>query len=178
MLETYAVKHLFVIRDPRDIAVSNFYYITYKDRGHRLHEYFSRSLTSDSDRLMASIAGISASKLPDGRESRGIAAHLRSYTGWLSDPRCLVVRFEDLVGYRGGGSDALRDDTIARVFNFLGLGMSPTELEAISRALYSSNSRTFFRGQIGGWREHFSREHEEVFEREAGGLLALMGYFS
>ena len=37
-------------------------------------------------------------------------------------------------------------------------------------------SFTFHKGQIGGWREHFSPEHEEIFNERYGKLLELYSY--
>jgi hypothetical protein len=36
--------------------------------------------------------------------------------------------------------------------------------------------RTFRRGQIGGWREEFTAEHERALEGEVSLLLAELGY--
>lgn len=58
-------KIFFMTRDLRDIASSNAFYITYKDPSHRLHSYF-RSLSSDEERITASIKGIDANFLNDG----------------------------------------------------------------------------------------------------------------
>jgi hypothetical protein len=36
--------------------------------------------------------------------------------------------------------------------------------------------RTFRKGQIGGWREEFSSEHEQAAKEVAGPLLVELGY--
>jgi hypothetical protein len=56
-LRDKSFRTFLMIRDLRDIAVSNAFYIAYQDKTHRLHPYY-QALPSDSERLMASIAGI------------------------------------------------------------------------------------------------------------------------
>lgn len=89
------------MRDPRDIAISNYVYITYIDSSHRLHKYF-KTLNSDSERLMASIQGVEGKDLLDNISSLSLADHVNGYLPWIDKPDCLVVRFEDLVGVRRG----------------------------------------------------------------------------
>jgi hypothetical protein len=36
--------------------------------------------------------------------------------------------------------------------------------------------RTFRKGQIGGWREEFSAEHEVAVKEDLGSLLVELGY--
>jgi hypothetical protein len=36
--------------------------------------------------------------------------------------------------------------------------------------------RTFRKGQIGGWQEEFSPEHERALKERAGSLLVELGY--
>jgi len=99
-LEEFHFASLFVVRDPRDIVVSQAHYIAGLKR-HFLYEYYTRVLRTPEDRLMASIVSVPGSK---GRPLLpSIGNCLASFMGWVHHSRVLVLKFEDLVGAAGGG---------------------------------------------------------------------------
>ena len=83
-----------------------------------------------------------------------------------------MVRFEELIGARGGGNDETQARTIRAIYDHLGLAV-PARL---SERLFSSASPTFRRGQIGGWRESFDAGLEALFQQEAGNWMEVYGY--
>ncbi|MGQ4646876.1 sulfotransferase domain-containing protein [Lyngbya aestuarii] len=174
-LTTKNIRTLFVIRDLRDIAVSNAYYISYKEPEHRLHKYFS-SLKSDAERLMASIVGVDGKLLKDGIRSKSIGEHATAYAPWLDEENCLTVRFEDLIGSSGGGSDEKQVETIRTITHHLGLNVSEYQINQIADKTFFKKSLTFHKGQIGNWRNHFTEEHKRVFREIAGEALMKFGY--
>ncbi|MCO6459032.1 MAG: sulfotransferase domain-containing protein [Pirellulaceae bacterium] len=169
------VRSLLMVRDLRDVAVSNAFYIANPKHRHRLQDYF-RSLPSDGERLLASIAGVPAEQLPDGVASLPLGTHAAAYLPWLDDPHCLIVRFEDLVGGAGGGSDMAQRETIQRIADHLGIPLSAARRDAIARCVFDRGARTFRQGRIGDWRHHFDGRHREAFEQTAGQLLSRFGY--
>lgn len=169
------VRSLLIVRDLRDVAVSNAFYIANPTRGHRLHDYF-RSLPSDGDRLLASIAGVPAERMPDGVASLALGTHAAAYLPWLDDPQCLTVRFEDLVGGAGGGSDVAQRETIQRIADHLGIRLSAARRDAIARGVFDRGARTFRQGRIGDWRHHFDGRHQRIFEQTAGEMMSRFGY--
>jgi len=68
---------------------------------------------------------------------------------WRDDPRCLFLRFEDLVGPNGGGSDELQQQAIKSIENHLGYTLGSEQCKEI----YSTTARTFRKGSIDGWKE-------------------------
>ena len=95
-------KHILLLRDPRDVAVSHAFYVT-RDTLHDHHKYYTETLRSEEERLMASIRGFGEDAgrrkfLPPIGESFG------AYLPWMGDPSTLVVRFEDMIGPLGGGT--------------------------------------------------------------------------
>lgn len=172
------IKHIFMIRDPRDIVVSNFIYITYKDTRHRLHHYFSETLHSDEERLSASIAGIKANLLRDNVESRSIAQHIEQYLPWMNDDWNYIVRFEELIGGRGGGHEDKQLEVLTGICNYIDLELSEQELNRVANQAFFTSSRTFFKGNIGSWKEHFTDRHRNMFKSLAGEMLIKLGYES
>ncbi len=158
---------LFLMRDPRDIVVSEAHYQA-GHRTHRLHEVFARQATL-KDRLLLSIRGDRQhGVLP-------IAEKLERYSGWLASG-AFVMRFEDLIGSAGGGEDAIRDATLRALFDHIGLPVDDAFLSWLAGRLISTRSPTFRRGAIGSWRESFDDEVSEAFERAAGAYLQPYGY--
>lgn len=175
-IRRHTIKHVLMVRDPRDVAVSNFQYISSKQSRHRLHEYFLDKLKSDDERLMASLVGVSSEALEGQAESLSLAEHLRGYVEWIDRTDVLVVRFEDLVGSRGGGSTESQHAVMIRLMEFLGVNLDSSRMEQLATELFSTTSRTFNKGQMGVWQEHFKPEHQAFFEREIAPLARRLGY--
>jgi hypothetical protein len=86
-----------------------------------------------------------------------------------------MVRFEDLVGPEGGGSEEAQRLAVGRVAKHLGVPVEERTIGLVGEKLFGAG-RTFRRGQIGSWREEFTAEHERALEEAAGPLLAELGY--
>jgi hypothetical protein len=86
-----------------------------------------------------------------------------------------MVKFEDLVGIKGGGSAEAQREAVERVGRHLGIGVGQERMRAVEEGLFGVG-RTFRKGQIGGWREEFSSEHERAVEGVVGPLLVELGY--
>ncbi len=170
-----AIKHILMVRDPRAIAVSNAHYIFAMDRRHRLHRYFC-SLPDQQARIQASLFGIRGELLDDGRESLPLARHIDGYLPWQDVDECLVVRFEDLVGRRGGGSEETQQIVLAQIYRFLGIGMREEEIRAIGQRLFSADSRTFRKGLVDGWRDGLSDRLIGQLNEALRDALDLFGY--
>lgn len=177
ILASENIKHLLMLRDPRDVAVSNFIYITYKDPNHRLHHYFRNVLKSDNERLAAAISGVPACNLDDGIESRGLISHYVDYLGWLNSVNgAHAVKFENLIGEAGQGSKHLQLQELNNIWRYLEIDLSQSELERVASGLFSSASRTFNRGAIGGWDRYFKDTHYELLNRDIESFGVDLGY--
>lgn len=163
-----SIKVLFVIRDPRDVVVSHFKYVTGMDRTHWAHEHYAK-LETDHDRLMASIVGVADIK-------PSIGEVLRRFQPWMDLDEVLVCRFEDLIGPSGGGDEQRQHNILARISAHIGISMSDKELSYISGRVFSSKSSTFRRGEAGGWTRYFEEDHIRAFKRVAGKELIAYGY--
>jgi hypothetical protein len=92
----------------------------------------------------------------------------------LHHPNVCKVSFEELVGPDGGGSAESQLLAAARLINFLGVtGRSPEEVVG---TLFNRNAFSFFRGQIGAWRQAFTAEHRRLAEDRLSEVLSLYGY--
>jgi sulfotransferase 6B1 len=171
-LDRLGFRRLFVIRDPRDAAVSDVHYIT----RHPKHPLHRRLLSIPPDRRLYAVL----SGLPDQRNGiplmESVAARLASYQGWFEDPRCLVVRFEDLVGARGDGDVDRQVDVVQAIARHVDRPLTDDAADAVAAAAWSPRSSTFRRGRTGDWRAEFSVAERCLVKRLAGDRLVAYGY--
>jgi len=162
LLRHLGFRMLLIVRDPRDVAVSLAHHIA-RESGHRLHASFMA--LSPEERILRTIGG--------DAQLENIFNRFQAVLPWVRSELCLLTRFEDLVGEKGGGSDERQRLALAQVSSSLGL--SEPDLPRIGRDLFGHGA-TFRQGRIGQWREQFGQVHQESFAKVAGGLLKELGY--
>jgi hypothetical protein len=158
-----------ILRDPRDVAVSQMHYIKQLEN-HFAHEGYM-ALPSDHERLLVSIRGGELG----GRKLQSLEQRYRQFSRWERDGGAAVVKFEDLVGTKGGGSAEAQRLAVERVARHLGVPADEGTLRRVEEELFGVG-RTFRKGQIGGWREEFSAEHKRAVKGVLGTLLVELGY--
>ena len=167
-------KALYLVRDPRDVAVS-------------LHAY-DRPHDDMDDFVRAFVAGKAS---PHGTWRRNVWSWLRSPL--VESENLLLVKYETLRGDTEG--------TLASILEFLGM---PVDREIVANAVQNnslqrmrakedlalangvevsgetmrSRGRSVRRGSVGGWMETLTRQQAELIENHAGELLATLGYSS
>ena len=107
-------------------------------------------LMSPLERLNFILAGGYATQA--GVEIKSFADVYRSMIAWQNEPNCLFVRFEDLIGAKGGGSDEKQRDTIKRIASYLGIPCAHRNIDDKIKAIYDPSARTFRSGKIDGWK--------------------------
>lgn len=175
LIEELEFKNILIVRDPRDIVVSKYFYATYKDKRHYLHAYY-QSISNDAQRITKTISGDAEFISSKGSRFYGIDYILNQYIQWVDEPNCLIVRFEDLVGSKGGGGVEEQVNTLSKIYKHIGLDMPEDNVVKIARELFTSNSKTFNKGEIGAWRNSFTSDHVALFKEVCGNHLVRMGY--
>ena len=167
LLRELGFRMILIVRDPRDVAVSLAHHIA-REMGHRLHASFAK--LSPQERILRAITGVRG----DGDEQlEDISRRYHAVLPWLSSDLCLLVRFEDLVGQKGGGSDERQRSVLLEIAS--ALGINQPDLPLIQGQLFGHGA-TFRQGLIGQWPRQFTEVHQEAFARVAGGLLRELGY--
>lgn len=161
----------FIYRDPRDVVVSEAHYLREMNRWHRLHPYF-RDAASLEDAIMLSINGFNPPVL--GIDYPNIAERFARYEGWLGDPNCFSVRFEDLVSEQ-------QPAIVRRIAEFYAARTKSefdfeTTVAAMQASIAPKKSHTFRSGKKAGWQKEFTAEHRARFAEIAGDLLVRLGY--
>ncbi len=160
--------HYFIYRDPRDVVISEAFYLRDMNRWHRLHSFFNG--LSDEDAVNLSIRG-----MPDRKDLYypDVATRFRCYMNWLHCKDCLSVKFEDLVGPQ-------QTEYVKRIVDAACKRLQiPTEEAAIERACLAINpkkSHTYRKAKSGGWRVGMSADSQKLFKDTAGDVLVELGY--
>lgn len=164
------VVHLLIVRDPRDVVVSEAHYLAEMAPWHGLHRAFAER-GDLSERVRLAIEGLAPTR---PRWYPPVGERLAPYVRWTAEPGVHTVRFEDLVG--DGRADAVH--TAASAYAAASAGA--VDVEAVTRravaAMGERRTHTFRQGGAGGWRSVFTAEHRDLFKRYGGALLADLGY--
>jgi hypothetical protein len=105
--------------------------------------------------------------------------HAEGLMTLFNHPNVLVVRFEDLVGSKGGGDDEVQRITIQKIANHIGATVSPTRIKEIQAILFGNTglrSSTFRNGQQGAWRNVLTPEQIALFNKNYGDIQLALGY--
>jgi len=174
-------KKLFIYRDPRDVVISHANWVM-KEPKIYLNKIYTECYEDNNQRIMASIEGVPLGKLFGSSSSQpDIAQDFERWKGWINDPQTLAIRFEDLVGERGGGDENKRQNLIRDIFKHIGYDVSDEDLISMfsSHSMNPEKSHTFRKGNkgsIAGWKNKFTNEHKDTFKKVTGKLLIELGY--
>jgi hypothetical protein len=177
----------FILRDPRDVAISHVYYLTEMEPRHIHHRYFQEVLKTFDERLMATIEGVGGDEIEFRSDILGtgkgewkrinlpsIRERFEPFMGWLEHPEVLTMRYEDLNDQREAALEQILDHAILR-------GFQPNinrqaAIRMLDASIRPQRSPTFRSGKSGGWRSAFSEEHKGLFKEITGDLLIRLGY--
>ena len=165
-LAAAGVPVVFVYRDPRDVLLSMADYIL--NQGSPVH-------------LAGRFAGRSRAELVQVLWTGDdllvpLAAYIDAFAGWRTDPRTISVRFEDLIGERGGGTAEIQSAALRRIAGQLG-AVTPAALARAQAKTFNPKAGTFFKGQAGRWREETEPAVMDVLQRpEMRALAERWGY--
>lgn len=160
----------FLYRDPRDEIISFMFYMIQQ------HATWPAVIGKTYDEIIMNLIE-SGSFLANNPPSRGIYDLYASYMPWRDEPNFLAIKFEDLVGKRGGGSDEVQLNTIKDIADHMKKPISDATAQAIGKSLFGDTT-TFRQGKIGSWKRYFKPEHKQRFKELAGQLLIDLGYES
>ncbi|MEM1446098.1 MAG: hypothetical protein AAGF84_08590 [Planctomycetota bacterium] len=154
------LRHVFMVRDPRDLIVSWMRYATYSktfaSHGPFLpvHEHLRDYFDNDGDRLVYAIE--ERAKFP-----------YRNYTGWMDSPVTRVVQFEELHdGLEGAGQGELRPG-LGGLLEFLRIDPEDVDLKALHDNVYGQ-SITSMRDKFkpSSFRDSFEDRHYELIDND------------
>ncbi|MDR3645966.1 MAG: sulfotransferase domain-containing protein [Candidatus Babeliales bacterium] len=178
LIKSKKFKIFFIYRDPRDQIVSFASYIPkYPKVWPNLVSYSVKELISrlinylpDSyDFIYKYNAGQQKSS------SFNVASFYKLYLPWMQFKEVCCVKFEDLIGMQGGGSNEKQEKLVKEISNHINVKLTNEEIKNIISNLWGK-SMTFRKGVIGEWKDSFTHVDKQNFKQIAGQLLIDLGY--
>ena len=167
-------KVIFLIRDPRDILVSLYYYI---EKGWSMGPLNTNLAYGhlDKESKMTELIGGSRFKF------KPIEAIVIRRLKWMQQPKSFVYisHFENLVGEMGGGSRSKQIKEISQICNFISTKLPICEINNIANSLWGNEEgkpTTFRQGLIGSWKQEFNSYQQRLFKKNYSKLLQKLGY--
>jgi Sulfotransferase domain len=162
---------IYNYRDPRDMVLSAVNFL-YGKTGRGVANYNDTQVFSDILRSKATLEDQLEYALTDSAFPTG-DGHQKML--WLlNHPNVCKTSFEELVGPKGGGSIEEQSRALTRVMAFLDINdREPGEL---AHELFNPDSFSFYRGQIGAWREAFTPALRRLAGDRYREVLQLYGY--
>jgi hypothetical protein len=160
-----------MIRDPRDNVISLVNYLM-KQRHHLLHRHYAR-LGSDDERILATITGFEDEQ---GKPViRDMGWRLNNWVGWDHEDKVTNLRFESLIGPKGGGDRDAQLGEINKMLHILGINDHQLT-EIIAEKAFDTGVHSFRQGRVQGWKGVFTDEHKSAFKSVANWALVHYGY--
>ena len=171
LLHSACIRTILLVRDPRDVIISQVHYIL-KEESHFLHHHY-KTLQTDKERYITSILGVRHKQ--NNPKTLGIAEKLDSILSWQQVDSVLMLRFEDLIGHQGGGDSDIQKERIMAIGDHIGIKIEETPARYIGKRAFGQGG-TYRKGHIGEWRQVFDDEVKDLFRKKAGAHLIKMGY--
>jgi len=156
LLRAAQLKHLMIIRDPRDVLVSFVHFVLRPE--HILSKDF-RGLSPDQRLLLAMEGGRGPHS---GYEITGLREAFASILAWQREPDVLFMRFESLIGERGDGSSAAQRDAVRAICQHLELEHDDKLIDHVCLRAFDTDAATFRRGKIGAWQDELTPEQIQL----------------
>jgi len=160
----------FIYRDPRDQLVSMAYYML---RNWKYARWPRAKEISFNELIMELI--VSGEIYNDDPPCKNINDLYQKYIPWMHQSAMCVLRFEDLIGPKGGGSLEAQYASIKKIAKHLDVFLTEKQVRQKAASLFGG-THSFRKGQIGSWKSHFTPEHKAAFKEVAGQLLIDLGY--
>jgi len=164
---------VFVYRDLRDVAVSQaFHILNETETAKHLDKAAYRRLGGFDEVLEAVIAGLQVDDSQYGPVYYpGVVERWELYAPWLDVDWVLPVRYADARRDPERAAARILRYGMARLAGCLEVAppeLPPKLVRKIAKAMADSSrdtsrSSTFRKGQIGGWREHFTERHKRAW---------------
>ena len=138
-LSAQRLKVIYIIRDPRDVLLS-YYNHQHRDPRYPFHDVF-RTLPFEQC-YQYILRGMKKGNIT----LASIKSRVENSIGWFTSDNVIGIRFEDLVGEKGGGTRANQINAIQKILSYLEIGSTNSGVERIADHLFYSKARTFFKG--------------------------------
>jgi hypothetical protein len=164
-------KILYIVRDPRDVAISYCNYVL-SLHTHPFHQFFKK-LDSIQNNISLVLKG---SQALNGQNLAPFGVSIQNSLGWFQSSKVCGLRFEELVGKQGNGSDDIQYKKVEAICSYLGANLSTDDMHTLASKLFYPKAKTFNKGKIGTWKDVLDLEMRKLFKKYCGQSLIELGY--
>lgn len=178
-LEWSGIAHVFVYRDLRDVAVSQAFHISSEDDKRFFHP------AKDAYRLLGNFDEILKAVIVGMGPFPGLMARWEDYAPWLDCEHTLSFKYQTLREEPRTCATKILEHGIGAMQFIQKSGKWKVEKILFDKAVEGmveitktpQFSPTFRKGKVGGWEEHFTEEHRDLFkETDTEGWLVKLGF--
>ena len=157
------IKTILVIRDPRDFVVSLAYWMKKNPV-----DYIKWNVENKTINELISEIILSYNVIEEYYKA--------FYFDWVFNCNdFFVIKFEDLIGIKGEGSDSKQKEIIINLCKYLDIIPSDDLFEKVKNNLFG-NSGSFREGKIGSWRKEFTYNQKIEFIKRYHWLFSTLDY--
>lgn len=158
---------ILITRDPRAVLSSFVHYVV-KEKKHVLHSHFIS--LSEQERFLAALKGFSA----NGVKLHSLRERCLSLDSWIRSEDVLKIKFEEIVGVKGGGNSDKQLKCLENIFEFTGSDLNKIKL--VQENLFGPGTITFRKGRVDAWVEEVPDGLSPMIESDCGDLIKVWGY--
>lgn len=172
IVEHHIAKTITIIRDPRDMLISMYNHIRTRPT-HNAYQFLFDDLTDESERFTAIVEGYNNKR----GHLVGLRGMYQSMLCWSLCSHNMTLKFEDLVGKKGGGDDRLQFQSLRQITRHLELSenFSDDDIRNIGPDSFGV-AGTFRKGGIGGWCNILKEKDKSLIKSAVGDILVELGY--
>ena len=173
-LEERGIKMVVIYRDPRDVIASFLRAVIDQNPNVLYYWHILRDFGAEK---FANEAMLGIKKGETFGDGVSMVDYRMKWLSWKAVDNVLPVRFENLIGSRGGGNDASQLKTFIRICQFIGLKKDDKEYQEAVEKVFDPNSKTFIKGgKVGAWKKYLTENNLEFLEKLTGNLIQELGY--
>ena len=167
------VKLVTILRDPRAVVVSGAHYVL--DAQQLQGRDRALELYPDLDSILRAMV-FGHGEPGEDMYFPEIGARYAAYAGWADSSIGITVRFEDLIGGRGGGSEDGQVAEVGRLLAHLEYAEDATSADAIAARMFDEKVITFRSGRVDSWRDDLPADLTAEIEARCAATMARLGY--
>ncbi len=198
-LETFLIKAkvklIYIIRDPRDVLLSYYdWVLSYPAHpeyyrisrcnsinnglrkilhGNEYNDNYFKALYSG---FLFKSGYMPLKKYQRNYKVAPLKERLERSIGWWKSDNVCKVKFEELIGDKGGGNYEIQRMAIKKLLKYLEIDLTTDKIVHISENLFNPKANTFNKGIIGRWKKYFDDEFKKEFDNECGYYLNELNY--
>lgn len=169
LLEQLGYRTLLLIRDPRDVALSQIDHAVERPVN-RYHRTLVELPTREAQLAFMLEGG---PLVGSSSEAPPFDHYMRSYLLWSG---ALVVRFEDLAGMRGGADPDVQITTLCTIATHFQIDLDVRAVNDVVHEMTNAHTPTLRKGQVERWRNEFTPEMRRKAVESVGQLIDELGY--